>query len=95
MILVKEFKSQTIQLPSELADTAWSLEALILISKTYPLCSLREASSTCVYLPILHILTSPSLPPEMILLQSEVTEIAVTPWLWASLMTYMSFPDWG
>lgn len=73
--------------PSKDEETAWSSFLFILMFETLPLCSLRDASMIWVCVPIFQILTSPSMPPEMILWQSLVRAREVTPWLWASLMT--------
>lgn len=82
-----------IQDPSAEAETAYSLFFLTWIDQTLPLCSFIEAYITYVYLPIFHTLTSPSDPPEIILEQSEVLVIALTPCICASVITYNSFPD--
>lgn len=82
-----------IQDPSAEAETAYSLFFLTCIDHTLPLCSFIEACITYVYLPIFQTLTSPSEPPEIILEQSEVLVIALTPWIWASVITYNNLPD--
>lgn len=95
MILVLLTISQMIHDPSNEDETAWVSFLFILISDTLPLCSFNDPSIIWVYLPILHILTSPSIPPDTIFWQSFVPEIDVTPWLCESLIANNSFPDWG
>jgi len=80
-ILTKFLRSQIIQEPSADALIAYSLFYFIYIDQTLPLCSLRETAIVYVYLPIFQTLTSPSIPPEIILEQSLVVVIAVTPWI--------------
>ena len=44
---------------------------------------------------VAHFLTCPSPPPLMMCLQSEVKDKAVTPFVWASSIAYISLPDSG
>lgn len=79
--LVWFLRSQIMQDPSPLALTACVFSLLIYIDQTCPLCSFKEASITCVCFVILHILISPSAPPEIILYPLDVAVTDVQPWL--------------
>merc|ERR1712226_760523 len=81
--------------PSEEAETACESSFLVVMLQTRPLCSFKDASMVCICRPILQTRTSPSMPPVMMRPQSLVTDIAVTPFLCASLMAYRSLPLCG
>lgn len=88
-------RSHKIQDPSLLADTAWLLSLLTWMDQTLLRCYFKETSITWVCLVTFQIRIYPSAPPEIILYPSEVIVTEVQPWLWASLITKSSFPDWG
>merc|ERR1712232_1026871 len=88
-------RSQMIHEPSEDAETACESSFLTWMLQTRPVCSFKDASISVFCKPILQVRTSPSIPPVMMRPQSFVTPIAVTPFLCASLITYLSLPLCG
>merc|ERR1712093_642478 len=85
-------KSQTMQEPSDDAVTACESSWRTLMHQTRPRCSFKDASIVVVDLLSRQTRTSPSIPPLMTRLLSLVGASAVTPFLWASLITQASFP---
>jgi len=85
--------SQMMHDPSNDEEIAWLSFLLIPMLETLDRCSFKDTSMICVYLPILHTRTSPSMPPDTIFWQSAVPAMAVAPWLCASLMAKSNLPD--